>query len=103
MEWRDPGWVIDRPAGRSLLPARPLALRGVLRRSTPRCSTSRQGCPMMFRRLPHLLFGLVLAVLSHAALAQIPGGPPPSVGVVKAETRPMTEASEFVGRIQAVG
>jgi membrane fusion protein (multidrug efflux system) len=48
---------------------------------------------------------LLLAILSLAALplarAQMPGGPP-SVGVVRAETQPITETSEFVGRIQAI-
>ncbi|HTW72677.1 MAG TPA: efflux RND transporter periplasmic adaptor subunit [Acetobacteraceae bacterium] len=34
------------------------------------------------------------------ARAQFPGGPP-AVGVVRAEMRPITETSEFVGRIQA--
>lgn len=31
-----------------------------------------------------------------------PGGPP-SVGVVKAERRPITETNEFIGRIEAIG
>jgi membrane fusion protein (multidrug efflux system) len=38
----------------------------------------------------------------EAARAQMPGGPPPAVGVVRAETQPITETSEFVGRIQSV-
>ena len=35
-------------------------------------------------------------------LAQMPGGPPPAVGVVRAQMQPITETSEFVGRIQAI-
>jgi len=43
-----------------------------------------------------LLFPLI-----HAAHAQAPGGPPPSVGVVQVQARPVTETSEFVGRVAA--
>jgi membrane fusion protein, multidrug efflux system len=50
-----------------------------------------------------LLVLLFLAVLSiPAARAQMPGGPPPAVGVVKVERKAITETSEFVGRVQAV-
>jgi membrane fusion protein (multidrug efflux system) len=48
---------------------------------------------------------LLLTILGLTALpsarAQMPGGPP-SVGVVRAETQPITETSEFIGRIQAI-
>jgi membrane fusion protein (multidrug efflux system) len=49
----------------------------------------------MIRRLaPFLLFPSLV-------LAQAPSGPP-SVGVAKVEQRPVTESSEYVGRIQAM-
>jgi membrane fusion protein (multidrug efflux system) len=45
------------------------------------------------------IFGLGL----FPAQAQMPGaGAPPAVGVVRAQMQPITETSEFVGRIQAV-
>jgi membrane fusion protein, multidrug efflux system len=45
----------------------------------------------------------LLLVAGTAAEAQ-PGGPPgpPAVGVMRAERRPVTESSEFTGRIEAV-
>ncbi len=50
------------------------------------------------------LLAVLLAVWSGlgtpAAHAQAPGGPP-SVGVVRVQKQPITETSEFVGRIQA--
>ena len=47
-----------------------------------------------------LLFGcFVLA--SSPAFAQAPGGPP-AVGVIRVEKRAITEADEFVGRVQSV-
>jgi membrane fusion protein (multidrug efflux system) len=50
------------------------------------------------------LLAVLLAVWSglgpSAANAQAPGGPP-SVGVVRVQKQPITETSEFVGRIQA--
>lgn len=53
----------------------------------------------MIRRLAPLL---VLALLLPTfALAQAPPGPP-AVGVARVEERPVTEASEYVGRIQAM-
>jgi membrane fusion protein (multidrug efflux system) len=59
----------------------------------------------MPRRLPlaALLPLLLLALAPGAALAQ-PGAPqgPPAVGVVTAERKPVTESTEFVGRIEAV-
>jgi multidrug efflux pump subunit AcrA (membrane-fusion protein) len=62
-------------------------------------------------RLP-ARFSAVAGALGAAALvillttgpevhAQMPGGPP-SVGVVKAQNTPITETSEFVGRIQSI-
>ena len=53
---------------------------------------------MALRRL-----ALMLLALASAAQAQ-PGSPqgPPAVGVQTAERRPITETSEFVGRIEAV-
>jgi membrane fusion protein (multidrug efflux system) len=46
----------------------------------------------------------VLAALSLAALAPASAQqtPPPAVGVVKVERRPITETSEFLGRVQAI-
>jgi membrane fusion protein (multidrug efflux system) len=51
-----------------------------------------------------LLFVTVL-LLAGAARAQqtSPGGPPPAVGVVRAEKQEITQTNEFIGRIQAVG
>jgi membrane fusion protein (multidrug efflux system) len=46
-----------------------------------------------------LFLAAVLAPL--AARAQMPGGGPPSVGVVKVAPTSITETSEFVGRVQA--
>lgn len=51
-------------------------------------------------RLPACLLAALICV-SVPAAAQFRGGPP-SVGVVRAERKPITETSEFVGRIQAV-
>jgi membrane fusion protein (multidrug efflux system) len=47
---------------------------------------------------------LVMLLLFAAPVAQAQFGPqgPPAVGVVTAERRPVTESSEFVGRIEAV-
>ncbi len=45
---------------------------------------------------------LALPLLAGPALAQ-PGPPgPPAVGVIKAKLQPVTETSEFVGRIQSI-
>ena len=47
--------------------------------------------------------GLVAFVcMMSAGRAQAPGGPPPSVGVAKAEQTAITETSEFIGRVQAI-
>ena len=49
----------------------------------------------------HFLW-LALLLAAGPALAQMPGGPPPAVGVVTVEPATITETSEFVGRVQAV-
>ena len=51
-----------------------------------------------------VLAGSLLALLAAtAARAQAPGpGGPPAVGVVRVEQRPITETSEFVGRVQSI-
>ncbi len=54
-------------------------------------------------RLPLRALVLLPLLLPLAAHAQAPAGPPPSVGVVRAEMRPVTETSEFIGRVQAIG
>jgi len=51
--------------------------------------------------LSALLVASLFAYALSPALAQAPGAPPPSVGVIKAEQTAITETSEFVGRIQA--
>ena len=51
-------------------------------------------------RLPACLLAALLCLGVASARAQRPGGPP-AVGVVRAELQPITETSEFVGRIQA--
>lgn len=61
---------------------------------------------MPFRQPATFVLAAVLAAWSAAggaARAQFPGqGGPPSVGVVRAEKQPITETSQFVGRIAAV-
>lgn len=54
---------------------------------------------MRLRRLAALIAALAWY---GAAQAQMPGGPPPAVGVVRATRQAVTETSEFIGRIQAV-
>jgi membrane fusion protein, multidrug efflux system len=46
---------------------------------------------------------LIVTVSAGVAMAQAPAAGPPAVGVVKAQSKPLTETSEFIGRIQAVG
>jgi membrane fusion protein (multidrug efflux system) len=53
-------------------------------------------------RLPSALLAVALLLALHPAFAQAPGGPPPAVGVVTVEKKPITESSEFIGRIAAV-
>jgi membrane fusion protein, multidrug efflux system len=62
---------------------------------------------LMRLRLPACLLAVVIALGLGRGLvpawAQAPGGgAPPAVGVVRAQMQPVTETSEFVGRIQAV-
>jgi len=45
---------------------------------------------------------LMLTLLSVPAVAQAPAGPPPAVGVVRADRQQITQSDEFIGRIQAV-
>lgn len=45
--------------------------------------------------------GLALLCFVGAALAQQPGAAPPAVGVVAATRQPITQSSEYIGRIQA--
>ena len=53
----------------------------------------------MLRLLPALL--LLLLALGPAQAQFGPQGPP-AVGVITAERRPVTESTEFTGRIEAV-
>lgn len=47
-------------------------------------------------------FVLMLASAASPALAQFGPGGPPAVGTIRAERKPVTEATEFIGRIEAV-
>ncbi|WP_421990888.1 efflux RND transporter periplasmic adaptor subunit [Roseococcus sp.] len=50
-----------------------------------------------------MILGVVLlAAQVPAARAQMPGGPPPAVGIIEAARRPVTESTEFIGRIEAI-
>ncbi len=51
-------------------------------------------------RLPASLLALLLAFATPAQAQHGPGGPQP-VGVVRVERAPVTETSEFIGRVQA--
>lgn len=51
---------------------------------------------------PHFALLFAFALLSAEASAQVPGGGPPAVGVVRAEQQQITQSDEFNGRIQAV-
>lgn len=54
-------------------------------------------------RLMTSSFLLLASLHAMPALAQMgPGGPPPAVGVVEARRQPMTESSEFIGRVEAI-
>jgi membrane fusion protein, multidrug efflux system len=57
---------------------------------------------MSLRVIAALLTAIVLAGSPAAYAQQGPGGPPPAVGVVRAEKKAIIETSEFIGRIQAV-
>jgi len=54
----------------------------------------------MFRALTAALPALILAVAPVSAQPGPPG--PPPVGVITAERRPVTESTEFVGRVEAI-
>lgn len=49
-----------------------------------------------------LAAGTMVFCLNAMARAQAPAAGPPAVGIVEAITRPITETSEFLGRIEAV-
>ena len=49
-----------------------------------------------------VLLTLLVTGISLPSLAQPGPGGPPAVGVVEVQPRPVTESSEFVGRVQAV-
>ena len=54
-------------------------------------------------RLPFCLLAAVFAIgATSPGRAQSPASPPPAVGVVEATRRPITETSEFLGRIESV-
>ena len=54
-------------------------------------------------RLASVRFAVAASLVAAGPVwAQAPGGPPPSVGVVKVQPTAMTESSEFVGRVQAI-
>src|SRR5579875_1141587 len=59
----------------------------------------RIGSSMPFRLAP---LALLILFASAPAFAQFGPSGPPAVGVVKAVREPITESSQFVGRIQAV-
>jgi membrane fusion protein (multidrug efflux system) len=44
----------------------------------------------------------LLSLFAEAAAAQTAAGPPPAVGVVRAEQQQITQSDEFIGRIQAI-
>jgi membrane fusion protein (multidrug efflux system) len=56
---------------------------------------------MLLRLLAAGTAACLLLLVAPPASAQFGGGPP-AVGVVKVQQRPMTETSEFVGRVQAI-
>jgi hypothetical protein len=63
---------------------------------------------MRFFVVPVFLVTVFLATMlltwaNLPAQAQMgPGGPPPAVGVVEARRQPVTESSEFIGRVEAI-
>ena len=57
---------------------------------------------MTFRVFAALLTAIVLAGSPGARAQPGPAGPPPAVGVVRAEKKAITETSEFIGRVQAI-
>src|ERR1700720_4890560 len=57
---------------------------------------------MAFRSAAASLLAAALGLLAAQAMAQPGPGTPPVVGVVRAERQQITQADEFIGRIQAV-
>ena len=53
-------------------------------------------------RLPIAPFVLAMAFAAPVANAQTAAGPPPAVGFIEATRRPVTESTEFVGRVEAI-
>lgn len=54
-------------------------------------------------RLTKVSLFLLAGVAVFPASAQMgPGGPPPAVGVVEARRQPVTESTEFIGRVEAI-
>ncbi len=49
-----------------------------------------------------IVLSLCLVLIAFEALAQAAAPPAPAVGVVKAEKKPITESTEFIGRILAI-
>src|SRR5712671_2435524 len=63
-----------------------------------------RACGMHLARVPIglLIAGAVAVGTPSATRAQPAPGAPPAVGVVEAIKRPITETSEFLGRVEAV-
>ena len=55
---------------------------------------------MRFSGATLLLGGALLALPAQAQMG--PGSPPPAVGVVEARRQPVTESTEFIGRVEAI-
>src|SRR3954469_14414139 len=79
-------------------PARPRSPGPVPPRTAP------TGTHRMYRHLVAALLLLLAGGVANSGPAQAQFGPqgPPAVGVIKAERRPVTESTEFTGRIEAV-
>ena len=96
-------WHLAIIVGMGLTGSAGPSLSELLRRcaTRPSCLVVRQDRPDE-ACLPSALLTRWPCSALHPALAQMPGGPPPAVGVVTVEKKPITETSEFIGRIQAV-
>ena len=55
----------------------------------------------MLGSLRGLLAGCCYLILAVPALAQMPGGGPPAVGVIVVEPKEVAETTEFNGRVEA--
>lgn len=54
-------------------------------------------------RITNASLFLLASVAAFPASAQMgPGGPPPAVGIVEARRQPVTESTEFIGRVEAI-